>query len=172
MTKIHDKIAQIPTIFNIATLSKALWITGNSKTGLSWDQPAVKSCPGMTKACLETLPLANGQPGKMVTCYAQQGLYAWGQPKYERNMILIQLALKAGMSYDSIADSIYLSIMGKIKADKKLIAKNIKVIRFNGSGDLYSVAYIKIMIALARLLATKGMSLYHCSQLASGISPV
>lgn len=152
------KVAPIPEVFTVESLANAFWITCNEKTGISIDMPAKEACPGMTEACTERLKLANGEEGKMLTCYAMQGVYLWHQPKYARNKELIDLALASGMTHKQVAEGIYLALYSKLVAEKLLGL--ITVIRLSGSGDLYSIDYIKVIIELAKILAAKGFRLY------------
>lgn len=100
-------------------------VRGNQKLGpeliWSFSLPAIESCPGASSVC-------------MLKCYATNGHYRRGsvRTKYEANLRRTRTAEFA----DELAEEIR--------------SRYVRVMRIHGSGDFYSMEYIRDWIEVAR----------------------
>lgn len=158
----------IPTKFTIRSVALALSISGNGKTGIAVDMEAIDTCPGRSKGCQDRKTNVDGKLSKRIKCYAMNGNYVYAQPLYKRNKEVLLAAKAAGMSDLAIAWSIVDAIMSTPGV------KAIEWIRIHGSGDCWSVWYIKILILVAKLLRKhydKGRYLYTRSAVIPTLLP-
>ena len=145
-----------------------LHVTGNGKTGIAFDMPAVVSCPGKTAACQEKRTLKSGRPAAHPKCYAMQGRYKMNQHIYQRNMDLIDQWLDAGIATSAIAEKI-VEVLREAKG-----FKHAEWIRWHGSGDIYSPLYAQVLMHASHILKTwygKGTFTYTRSYVDMTILP-
>lgn len=154
---------EIPEKITPAFFQEHIHFTDNSKAGITLDMPAMDSCPGMTEACLKKITKKDGKEGKYPTCYALQGLYKWSQDRFRQNRDLIEKAIDqwgqeeaARLTYQEFKRRKFLK--GLLTGAQYL--EIFKKLRFHGSGDCYSIKYIKFLIELAKLMEADGFGIW------------